>query len=86
MEAGLQTRSDDILKWADHSDGEEGTQVSSLGDGDLKLVCSVCSQLREGDGGKPESALRCDQGTPFHSHHAEICQWKGPFQTTHQNG
>lgn len=25
MEAGLQTRSDDILKWADHSDGEEGT-------------------------------------------------------------
>ena len=49
-------------------------------------VCLGRRWLRQGGGGKPESALRRDQGAPFHSHHAEIGQCRGTFLMTHQNG
>lgn len=86
VEVGLQSRSDDIVKWVDHCDGEEGAQVSSLDDGIPKAGMFSVQLAKRGGGGKPKSALICDKSTPFHSHHAEICQWKEMFQTTHQNG
>lgn len=58
--------------------------MSSLGDG--AIIVQGAAGYEKGGGGKPSSALRCDKGTPFPGHHAEICQRKRALRTTHQNG